>query len=128
MSYPTRPKPLWYLIHTRWLAWYQVQQANATLTPNVPRGTCMAFPASQHPPMAKQKFWFSPLGRHPNVVRGTSEVHQVDLAATLRHLGRAGDVLVVLLVAAARRVAAVRGEAAVLDLGALRHRGGCSAM
>ena len=55
-------------------------------------------------------------------------MHDVDLAATLRRLGRAGDVLVVLLVAAAHRVAAVRGEAAVLDLGALRHRGGCSAM
>ena len=51
MSYPTRPKPLWYLIHTRWLAWYQVQQATATLTPNVSRGTCMAFPAPQYPPI-----------------------------------------------------------------------------
>ena len=54
--------------------------------------------------------------------RTWSEVHEVDLAATLRRLGRASDVLVVLLVAAAPRVAAVRGEAAVLDLGALRHR------
>ena len=49
-------------------------------------------------------------------------MHGVDLAATLRRLGSAGDVLVVLLVAAARRVAAVRGEAAVLDLGAVRLR------
>ena len=49
-------------------------------------------------------------------------MHGVDLAATLRRLGRASDVLVVLLVAAAPRVAAVRGEAAVLDLGAVRLR------
>ena len=53
------------------------------------------------------------------------------LAATIRRLGRACDVLVVRLVAAAKQVkqaAAVRGEAAVLELGALRHRGGCSVM
>ena len=50
-------------------------------------------------------------------------VHQVDLAATLRHLGRAGDILVVRLVAAARRVAAVRGEAAELHLETSHLRG-----
>jgi len=53
------------------------------------------------------------------------------LAATIRRLGRACDVLVVRLVAAAKQVkraAAVHGEAAVLELGALRHRGGCSVM
>ena len=51
--------------------------------------------------MAVQKFWIGPLGRDPHVVRGSSkEVHEVDLAATLRRLGRAGDVLVVLIVAA----------------------------
>ena len=54
----------------------------------------------------------SPLGRKPPVVRGSSEVDEVDLAAALRRLGRAGEGLVVLLVAAAQRIAAMRGVGA----------------
>ena len=53
MSYPTYDKPLYYVVHMPWLAYYHVLRADATLPPNVLRGTCMAFPAPQHPPLAK---------------------------------------------------------------------------
>ena len=56
------------------------------------------------------------------MVRGSSEVDEVELAAALRRLGRAGDILVGLLVAAAQRIAAMRSEAAIVDLRALRNR------
>ena len=60
-------------------------------------------------------------------IRGSKEL-DVDLAAALRRLGGAGDLLGVLLVATPHRATAVRGEAAVLALGALCATGGWSAM
>ena len=64
--------------------------------------------------------WPTP-SRRTRYIRGSKEL-DVDLAAALRRLGGAGDLLGVLLVATPHRVTAVRGEAAVLALGALCHR------